>query len=107
MTNVLSTRVAAVLSAAAAAAVVGFAGAAHAAPSYTNSQAGMHGDPAAAAQEAWNLLGDRPIQQIHVCRATGMPDRSTPPPAEPATTTWWCCWGTTESRPEHSTAIST
>ena len=49
MTNVLSTRVAAALSAAAAAAVVGFAGTAHAAPSYTNSQAGMHGDPAAAA----------------------------------------------------------
>jgi predicted double-glycine peptidase len=49
MTNVLSTRLAAVLSAAAAASVVGLAGAAHAAPSYSNSQAGMHGDPAAAA----------------------------------------------------------
>ncbi|MGA7051377.1 MAG: C39 family peptidase [Mycobacterium sp.] len=50
MTNVLSTRVAAaVLSAAAAASTVGFAGATHAAPSNTNSQGGMHGDPAAAA----------------------------------------------------------
>jgi predicted double-glycine peptidase len=51
MTNVLRTRVAAaVLGAAVAASVVGFAGAAHAAPSYTNSQGGMHGDPAAAAR---------------------------------------------------------
>jgi hypothetical protein len=49
MTNVLSTRVAAALSATAAASVLGFAAVAHAAPSYTNSQAGMHGDPAAAA----------------------------------------------------------
>src|SRR5271156_323728 len=50
MTNALSTKVAAaVLSAAAATSVVGFAAAAHAAPSYTNSQGGMHGDPAAAA----------------------------------------------------------
>ena len=54
MTNVLSIRLAAALSAAAAASVVGFAGAAHAAPSYTNSQAGMHGDPAAAAP-FWHL----------------------------------------------------
>jgi predicted double-glycine peptidase len=50
MTNVLRTRVAAaVLGAAVAVSVVGFAGAAHAAPSYTNSQGGMHGDPTAAA----------------------------------------------------------
>ena len=47
MITVLSTKVAAaVLS---AASLIGFSAVAHAAPSYTNSQAGMHGDPAAAA----------------------------------------------------------
>jgi predicted double-glycine peptidase len=50
MITALRTKVAAaVLSATAAASVLGFAAVAHAAPSYTNSQAGMHGDPAAAA----------------------------------------------------------
>jgi predicted double-glycine peptidase len=50
MITALRTKVAAaVLSATAAATVLGFAAVAHAAPSYTNSQAGMHGDPAAAA----------------------------------------------------------
>jgi len=50
MITALRTKVAAaVLSATAAASVLGFAGAVGAAPSNTNSQAGMHGDPAAAA----------------------------------------------------------
>ena len=49
MTNTSSNKLAAALSAAAAASVFGFAGVAHAAPSNSNSQGGMHGDPAAAA----------------------------------------------------------
>ena len=55
MITALRTNVAAaVLSATAAASVLGFADAAQAAPSNANSQAGMHGDPAAAAP-FWRL----------------------------------------------------
>jgi predicted double-glycine peptidase len=58
MTNTLSAKAAAAarivgfagaVIAAAAASLIGFPGAANAAPSHTNPQAGMHGDPAAAA----------------------------------------------------------
>jgi hypothetical protein len=55
MTNTLSAKAAAAArivgfaGGAAAASLIGFSAVAHAAPSYTNSQGGMHGNPAAAA----------------------------------------------------------